>query len=73
MSARPSLAPPPEAYVDARRIAELFGVSLSTVKRWRQAGLPSVSWGMKRTRRYLPSECARWLREREAREGDDTR
>ncbi len=62
----------PEAYVDARRIAELFGVSLSTVKRWRQAGLPSVSWGMARTRRYLPSECARWLGERESREADDT-
>ena len=62
----------PETYVDAHDIAEIFGVSLSTVKRWRQAGLPSVSWGMKRTRRYLPSECARWLRDRQSREGGET-
>jgi hypothetical protein len=57
-------SPAPERYVDAGELAELMGVSLSTVKRMRAAGMPSESWGMARTRRFLPSEAMRWARER---------
>ena len=44
-----------ERYVDQRELAQLMGVSLSTVKRWTREGLPSETWGM-RVRRYLPSQ-----------------
>jgi hypothetical protein len=41
-----------------------MGVSLSTVKRWVRDGMPSETWGMSRTRRYLPSQCIEWARSR---------
>jgi phage terminase Nu1 subunit (DNA packaging protein) len=56
-----------EPYVDARGLAEVMGVSRSTVKRWTAAGMPSETWGMARTRRYQPSRCIAWAREREHR------
>jgi hypothetical protein len=54
----------PERYVDGRELARLMGVSTTTVKRWVAAGIPSETWGMARTRRFLPSEAIRWARER---------
>jgi phage terminase Nu1 subunit (DNA packaging protein) len=56
-----------ERYVTAAELAELLGVSTSTIKRWRAAGLPSETWGMGHTRRYLPSVAMRWARDRAAR------
>jgi predicted DNA-binding transcriptional regulator AlpA len=54
----------PERYVDARELAHLMGVSRSTVKRWTAEGMPSETWGMARTRRYLLSRCVAWAHER---------
>jgi hypothetical protein len=62
---------PPERWIDARELAALMGVSVSTVKRWRQQGMPSETWGMGRTRRYQASAAMRWAREREAPEGEE--
>jgi hypothetical protein len=63
-----------ERYVDARELAELMGVSSSTVKRMVAAGMPSETWGMCRTRRFLPSQAMAWAHNRtnmsEARNGD---
>ena len=42
-----------ERYVDARELAALMGVSVSTIKRMVAAGMPSQTWGMARTRRFL--------------------
>jgi phage terminase Nu1 subunit (DNA packaging protein) len=55
---------PLERYVDARELAELMGVSPSTIKRWVAAGMPSETWGMNRTRRFLPSQAMTWARNR---------
>jgi excisionase family DNA binding protein len=63
-STRVSVARPTERYVDARELAELMGVSTSTVKRWVAAGMPSETWGMGRTRRFLPSLVMAWARRR---------
>ena len=56
--------PPLERYVDARELAELMGVSTSTVKRLVAAGMPSETWGMSRTRRFLPSQAIAWAHHR---------
>jgi phage terminase Nu1 subunit (DNA packaging protein) len=53
-----------ERYVDARELAELMGVSTTTVKRMVAAGMPSETWGMSRTRRFLPSQAMTWVRNR---------
>jgi hypothetical protein len=53
-----------ERYVTGRELAELMGVSERTVKRMVAAGMPSETWGMSRTRRFLPSEALRWARKR---------
>lgn len=53
-----------ERYVRAGELAELMGVSLSTIRRWTKEGMPSDSWGMARTRRYLASQCIAWARAR---------
>jgi excisionase family DNA binding protein len=49
-----------EPYVTARELAELMGVSASTVKRMVADGMPSETWGMVRTRRFLPSQAMAW-------------
>jgi phage terminase Nu1 subunit (DNA packaging protein) len=64
VSERPLLVVPRERYVDARELAELMGVSTTTIKRMVAAGMPSETWGMSRTRRYLPSQAMTWARER---------
>lgn len=60
---------PLERYVDARELAELMGVSVSTIKRLTGAAMPSETWGMSRTRRYLPSQAITWARARAKIEG----
>jgi phage terminase Nu1 subunit (DNA packaging protein) len=50
----------PERYVNAGELAALMGVSVSTIKRMVTAGMPSETWGMKRTRRFLPSAAIKW-------------
>jgi phage terminase Nu1 subunit (DNA packaging protein) len=52
-----------ERYVDARELARLMDVSLTTVKRWTAEGMPSQSWGL-RVRRYRPSEAITWASRR---------
>jgi len=64
VTGRPSATAARERYVDARELAELMGVSSSTVKRLVAAGMPSETWGMTRTRRFLPSRAMAWARER---------
>lgn len=59
-----------ERYVDSCELAELMGVSRSTVKRWVAAGAPSETWGM-RTRRFRLSEVVEWARDRVDTVGDD--
>ena len=56
---------PAERYVTRRELAELLSVSQRTVDALVADGMPSETWGMKRTRRFLPSACIAWLRERE--------
>ena len=56
--------PTSERWITNRELAELMGVSLSTVKRWTAEGMPSETWGMARTRRYLASACIEWASKR---------
>jgi phage terminase Nu1 subunit (DNA packaging protein) len=56
-----------ERYVTAAELAELLGVSERTVHRMRAEGMPSETWGLGRTRRYLPSACVAWARARRPR------
>jgi hypothetical protein len=65
VNVRPAAVVPLERYVDARELAELMGVSTSTIKRMVAAGMPSETWGMSRTRRFLPSQAVAWARERD--------
>jgi hypothetical protein len=60
-------SPPLERYLTAGQLVELMGVSLSTIRRMTAAGMPSETWGMARTRRYLASERIPWARDRAAR------
>lgn len=60
---------PQERYVDARALAELMGVSARTIARWVAEGMPSETWGMRRTRRFLPSQAIEWASSRN-REGN---
>jgi predicted DNA-binding transcriptional regulator AlpA len=53
-----------ERYVDGRELAQLMGVSERTIKRMTAAGMPSETWGLGRTRRFLPSEALAWARNR---------
>lgn len=53
-----------ERYVDAHELALRMGVSVRTVNRLTAAGMPSETWGMARTRRYLPSEAIAWAHSR---------
>lgn len=59
------LAPPspPEPYVTIDELAELMGVSRSTIKRWRRQGLPCETWGV-RVVRFRPTQAMTWARAR---------
>lgn len=52
-----------ERYVDRDELAELMGVSVATIDRWRRAGMPSETWGL-RARRFRPSVAIAWARAR---------
>ena len=56
-----------ERYVTAGELAELMGVSERTIKRMVAAGMPSETWGMGRTRRFLPSQAIAWANGESAR------
>lgn len=60
-----------EPYVDAKELARQMGVSTRTVERLTAAGMPSETWGLKRTRRYLPSRAMAWARERRSKMSTD--
>ena len=64
MTGAPTLPSPGERYVDARELAHLMGVSVRTIKRMTAAGMPSETWGMARTRRFLPSHAMAWAHAR---------
>ena len=49
-----------ERYVDRRELAKIMGIGVSSVDRLVAEGMPSQTWGLKRTRRYLPSEAMAW-------------
>lgn len=53
-----------ERYVKARELATMMGVSVRTVNRFTAEGMPSETWGMSRTRRFLPSEALAWAQAR---------
>jgi phage terminase Nu1 subunit (DNA packaging protein) len=53
-----------ERYVDARELALIMGVSVRTIGRMTAAGMPSETWGMGRTRRYLATEAIAWAHTR---------
>jgi excisionase family DNA binding protein len=40
-------------------LAEMMGVSVDTIDRWRHQGMPSVVFG-RRSRRFQPSRCVAW-------------
>jgi phage terminase Nu1 subunit (DNA packaging protein) len=65
MSARPTAPLPREPYIDARQLGAVMGVSVRTVKRMAADGMPSETWGMKRTRRFLASDAIAWARARD--------
>ncbi len=52
-----------ERYVTARELAAMLGVSERTVWRMVAGGMPSQTWGL-RARRFSPSECLVWARDR---------
>lgn len=49
-----------EPYVDADELGRLMGVSRTTIWRWVRRGMPSETWGMGHTRRFLASRCIAW-------------
>lgn len=49
----------PERYLSRRQLAEVMGISTSTVDRMTTSGMPSETWGC-RTRRYRLSEATAW-------------
>lgn len=54
-----------ERYVTRRELAGQLGISERTIDGLVGDGMPSETWGMKRTRRFLVSSCVAWLRDRE--------
>lgn len=56
-----------ERYRTRRELASIMGVSVATIDRMVQAGMPSEVWGL-RARRFLPSEAVAWAR-RQGRSG----
>jgi len=53
-----------ERYLTAAELSEVMRVSLSTVRRMTRDGMPSETFGMGHTRRYLASEALAWARAR---------
>lgn len=63
--------PEPEAYLDRKGIAALMGVTVSCIDKWltENPPIPSEKWGPSRksARRFKPSLCIAWARERGSR------
>ena len=55
--------PEPEHYVTREELAELMGVGVRTIDRFRSEGMPYESWGM-RAVRFQPSRAMAWARTR---------
>lgn len=55
--------PEMERYVDRRELAWLMGVSVATIDRMVNEGMPSETWGV-RARRFRPSLALAWARSR---------
>jgi hypothetical protein len=56
---------PTERYVKIAELAVLMRVSERTINRWVAHGMPSETWGLGHTRRFLPSQTITWARARE--------
>ena len=57
----------PDRLLGIREVAELFGVDISTVRRWDEAGhLRAVRVGDRGHRRYRPQDIRRLLEKRGA-------
>jgi phage terminase Nu1 subunit (DNA packaging protein) len=67
------LAVPTERYVTRHELAELMHVSPRTIDAFVAEGMPSETWGMKRTRRFLPSQALKWASERSSLSSDRDR
>jgi phage terminase Nu1 subunit (DNA packaging protein) len=57
--------PTDERYVDARELAQMMGVSVTTVRKLVREGMPHDRWGV-RVVRFRPKLAMAWAREREA-------
>lgn len=55
--------PEPERYVTRKRMAEIMGVSVKTIDRFVNEGMPSETWGLS-ARRFRPSRAIAWARDR---------
>lgn len=64
MSVQALTTPEPERYVTRAELADLMGVSVTTIDRMVRQGMPSVTWG-RRTRRFRPSIAMQWAREQQ--------
>ena len=52
-----------ENYITKKSLATLFSVSVRTVERWCQRGVPCLPIGTSgRDRRFKPSEVEEWLK-----------
>lgn len=52
-----------ERYVSRVELAQIMGVSVTTVDRLVRAGMPSETWGL-RARRFRPSRAVAWAQGR---------
>lgn len=60
-----------ERYVTTRELAQIMSLSERTIKRMVAAGMPSETFGMSRTRRFLPTEAVAWARNRTTIDSDN--
>jgi predicted DNA-binding transcriptional regulator AlpA len=58
--------PQTERYLSRKELAELMGISVASVDRMKDAGMPYETWSL-RTVRFLPSRALAWAREQERR------
>ena len=56
---------PHEPYIDIKKLAEVMGVSRGTITRMVSEGMPSETWGLKRTRRFRATDAIAWARSRQ--------
>lgn len=53
----------PEPFVTTDELAQIMGISRSTIKRMVKEGMPVERWGV-RVIRFRPSQCIEWARNR---------